>query len=111
MPATRRDDRDRGTGSRLAPPMPASADYAVCGSPVDGGSVPARHESGMRNLVSKPLAATGSRKGRVGGGIAAPRLPGRGKLDRHPCVTARTASRKSRIRAGQAEKNVIKSVV
>ena len=60
LPARHRDDdRDSGTGLRLAAPTSASADYAACGSPVDGGTVPRRHESLTRKVVSKLLAATG----------------------------------------------------
>ena len=40
-------------------PTSASADHAAGGSSVDGGTIPPRHESGTRNLLSKPLAATG----------------------------------------------------
>ena len=59
LPARHRDDRDSGTGLRLAAPTSASADHAACGSPVDGGTVPRRHESLTRKVVSTPLAATG----------------------------------------------------
>ena len=54
-----------GTGLRLSAPTSASADYAASGSPVDGGTIPRRHESLTSDLLSNPLAATGPKRRRA----------------------------------------------
>ena len=59
LPARHRDFCDSGTGLRLAAPTSASADHAACGSSVDGGTIPPRHESHTKFSVSTILATTG----------------------------------------------------
>ena len=59
LPARHRDYGGSGTGLRLAAPTSASADHAACGSSVDGGTIPPRHESRTKISVSTILAATG----------------------------------------------------
>ena len=59
LPAKHRDDCDSGTGLRLSAPTSASADHAACGSSVDGGTIPPRHESLTKFSVSTILATTG----------------------------------------------------
>ena len=59
LPARHRDYGDSGTGLRLSAPTSASADHAACGSSVDGGILPPRHESLTSRIVSRSLAATG----------------------------------------------------
>ena len=57
LPARHRDYGGSGTGLRLSAPTSASADNAACGSPVDGGTLPRRHESRICcriRLVAKP---------------------------------------------------------
>ena len=59
LPARHRDYGGSGTGLRLSAPTSASADHAACGSSVDGGTIPPRHESRTKISVSTILAATG----------------------------------------------------
>ena len=59
LPARHRDDRDSGTGLRLSAPTSASADYTACGSSVDGGTLPPRHESLTSKILITILATTG----------------------------------------------------
>ena len=53
LPARHRDFRDSGTGLRLAAPTSASADYAACGSPVNCGTVPRRHETELSGWLDR----------------------------------------------------------